>query len=224
MHEPLTVAALARFVWHDFLRARRSLFIFEVLFKLLEAWLLAPAVALALAAVLSRAGHIAVSNRDILDFLLTPFGFLYVSLFSTVAVALLLLEQAGTMALVGQAGALERPPLKEIVRAVFRKSLRILHLGAVQAALLALALLPFVLLTVLTYFIFLTEHDIYYYLNERPPVFWVAAGIGAVLLLAALAIAMWLYVRWAFALPIVLFENQSAVAALRASRERVRGV
>src|SRR5262249_37918625 len=99
MYEPLTVAALARFVWHDFLCARRALFIFEVLFKLLEAWLLVPAVALALAAVLSRAGHIAVSNLDILDFLLTPFGLLYAGLFSTVAVALLLLEQAGIMAL-----------------------------------------------------------------------------------------------------------------------------
>jgi hypothetical protein len=79
MNEPLTVPALARSVWHDFLRARRPLFLYEVLFKLVEAWLLVPAVAVLLAAVLSRAGHVAVSNQDILDFLLTPLGLLYTS-------------------------------------------------------------------------------------------------------------------------------------------------
>src|SRR5262249_19539189 len=105
-----------------------------------------------------------------------------------------------------------------------RKSLRVVQLGAVMAALLFLAFLPFVLLAVLTYGIFLSEHDIYFYLNVRPPAFWVAASIGALLLLAALPVAMWLQVRWAFPLPILIFENQSARAALRASRERVRGV
>lgn len=49
-------------------------------------------------------------------------------------------------------------------------------------------------------------------------------GIGGFLLLAALATCMVLYVRWAFALPIRLFEDQFALAALRASRLRTRGV
>jgi hypothetical protein len=66
--QPLTVSALARSVWHDFLVARRGLFIYEVLFNLLEAWLLVPAVALVLAIILSRADHVAVSNQDILSF------------------------------------------------------------------------------------------------------------------------------------------------------------
>jgi len=224
MKEPLTVSALVRSVWHDFRHARRALFIYEVLFKLVEVWLLVPAVALVLGAILSRAGHIAVSNRDILDFLLTPTGLLYAALFSTGAVALLLFEQAGVMVLVALTGAEERPPFKQMLGAAFRKVLRIVQLSAVQAALLALALLPFVLLAVLTYRTFLSDHDIYFYLKERPPNFWVAAGIGSLFLLAAVAVGTWLYVRWAFALPILLFENQSCRAALRASCERVRGV
>src|SRR5580704_16570064 len=95
MYERLTVAALARSGWHDFWRTRHALFVYEVLFKLAEAWLLGPAVALVLAAILSRAGHIAVSNQDVLDFMLTPLGLLYADLFSTVTIALLLFEQAG---------------------------------------------------------------------------------------------------------------------------------
>jgi glycerophosphoryl diester phosphodiesterase len=224
MNEPLAVSALARSVGHDFLRAGHALFIYEVVFKLAEAWLLGPAIAVILAAILSRTGHIAVSNLDILDFLLTPSGLLYAGLFSTVTVALLLLEQAGIMVLAARTGSPHRPPIKHMLRAGFRKSLRIVQLAAVQAALLALALVPFVLLAVLTFGIFLSEYDISYYLKGRPPAFWLAAGVGGLLLLAALAVGTWLYVRWAFALPILLFENQLPPAALRASRERVRGV
>jgi glycerophosphoryl diester phosphodiesterase len=128
------------------------------------------------------------------------------------------------MAIAALAGAADRPPIKQALRATFQRSLGVVRLGAVTAVLLALALVPFVLLAVLTYNMLLTEHDIYFYVKDRPPVFWDAAGIGGLLLLAALADSAVLYVWWAFALPILLFENRSARAALRASRARVRGV
>jgi glycerophosphoryl diester phosphodiesterase len=76
----------------------------------------------------------------------------------------------------------------------------------------------------LTYAILLSEHDLYYYLKDRPPNFWLAAGVGGVLLVGAIAVGAWLSIRWAFALPILLFEKQSARAALRATSDRVRGV
>jgi glycerophosphoryl diester phosphodiesterase len=198
------------------------LVVYEALFKLLEAWLFVSAVAVALSAALARAGRVAVSNRDVLDFLLSPPGLLYAALWGTVAVAVLLLEQAGIMVLVERTA--ERPSLGQMVRAAFWKALRVAHLGAVKVVLLALTLVPFVVLAVLTYVVLLSRHDINYYWTDRPPVFWLAAGIGVLLLLAAVAVGIWLYVRWAFALPILLFERQFARAALRASRERVRGV
>jgi glycerophosphoryl diester phosphodiesterase len=224
MNEPLTVSALARLAWGDLWRARRALFVFESLFKLIEAWLLVPSVAVVLAAILSRAGHVAVSNLDILAFLRTPAGLLYAAFFATIAVALLLFEQAGIMVLAARAGAVERPPISQAIRAAFRNSLGIVQLGAVTATILALTFVPFVLVAVLTYGLLLTGHDFYFYLTERPPVFWLAASIGALLLLGALAAGLWLCVRWAFALSILLFEGQSWRAALRASRDRVRGL
>ena len=99
MNEPLNASVLSRSVWQDFWRARHTLYLFEIVFKLAEAWLLGPAVALALAVALSRAGHVAVSNQDVLDFLLTPWGLVYAALFGTAAISLLLFEQAGVMAL-----------------------------------------------------------------------------------------------------------------------------
>ena len=137
MNEPLGVSILARAVWHDFLRARRALLIYEALFKLAEAWLLVPAVALALAAILSSAGHIAVSNRDILDFLITPLGLLYAALFSIIAVAVLLFEQAGVMILAAWRTFPGRPPFGQMLRTAFQNLFRIVQLGSVEAALMA---------------------------------------------------------------------------------------
>ncbi len=224
MNDPLTVSALTRLVWRDFRHARRALFIWEVAFKVAQAWLFVPAIAAILATVLAGAGHVALSNQDILDFLLTPSGMLYAALLGTLSVAFLLFEQAGIILIAAFAGSSGSQLVKQIPRVLVVKAWRIAQLGALQAALATLALAPFVLLAVLTYRILLSGHDINFYLEERPPVFWAAAGIGAILILAAAVIAVWLYVRWSLALPILLFEKRSARDSLRVSRERVRGV
>jgi glycerophosphoryl diester phosphodiesterase len=223
MNEPLRVSALARSVGHDFVVARRGLIVYEFAAKLLETWLLVPALAMVLALVLDRAGHIAVSNQDILDFLLTPFGLLYAALFGTVGAALLLLEQAGIMVFVAAVERRERGPGTILVQTFVAKTGRLFQLGAIMLVALALTWVPFLLLAIATYRLLLSQHDIYYYINARPPVFWVAAGIGGVLSVFAMAVGAWLFVRWALALPILVFEEQSTRGALRASVERVRG-
>lgn len=223
MKEPLTVSALARGVWQDFRLSWGALVVFEMLFKLFQVWLFAPALALVLSALLHQAGHVAVSNRDILSFLLTPTGLAYAALVGTAAVAMLLIEQAGIMLLVALARSGQRPPLISLLITALRQTLRVIQLSAIQLVLLAVILLPFLLLAVLTYRQLLTQHDIYFYWKERPPVFWLAASIGGLLLLAAAAVGIGLCVRWALALPIVLFERTFVPAALRASRQRVRG-
>lgn len=224
MNASFPVAELARSVWADFRRTRRALIIFEVLFKLLEVWLLVPAVALVLAVVLARTGRTAVSDWDILDFLRSPLGLLYAAVFGVVAVASLLFEQAGIMVIAARFNTGRYEEARPVVRAAVGKTLRIIQLGAVQAGLMVLAMAPFVVLLLLTHHLFLSDHDIYFYLTTKPPAFWQAAGIGGIVLLAAVATGAWLYVRWVFALPVLLFENAPAGPALRASRDRVCGV
>ncbi len=124
MNESLSVFALAKSVWHDFRRDWRALVIFEVLFKLLEGWLFVPAAAVVLSAILSRAGHVAISNGDILEFFLSPLGLLYAAIFSTVAAALLLIEQAGIMVIVALTNSVEHPTIKQTPRTIFLKMLR----------------------------------------------------------------------------------------------------
>ncbi len=113
MNEPLPVSALSASAWHDFRRAWGALVVYEAFFKLLEAWLFVPALAVLLSAVLSRSGRLAVSNRDALDFLLSPSGLLYAALFGTTVVALLLWEQAGLMALAASSVSPRRLPIRQ---------------------------------------------------------------------------------------------------------------
>lgn len=224
MSSSTTALAIIRNAWQDFLQAWRELVVFQIVFKTLEAWLLVPAVAWLLSVVLYRAGYVAVSNKDIADFLLTPLGLVYVFLFLLVGVFLVLLEQAGVMMITARArvGGPWRWPL--VPKVVALTIVRVAKLGAVQLAILLLCFLPLVVLALITYSLLLTQHDIYYYWTQQPPSFWWAVSIGVVLLVVAAIVTLLAYTRWAFALPILLFEKPSNVSALRRSRERTHGV
>lgn len=225
MQQPLSIQDLARGAWIDYLRSWRVLVVYQMLFKLLEVWLLIPAVAAVMTALMRHSGHIAISNQEILQFLLSPVGIVYAALLASGSVALLLLEQAGIMALVALASSGRRPPMGLILlKGLLLVVLRVARLGTTKVVLLALTFVPFLLLAGLTWMLLLTEYDIYYYWKERPPVFWVAISIGCVLATGAISIGMWLFVRWSFALPILMFENLRAPAALLASRNRTHGI
>jgi glycerophosphoryl diester phosphodiesterase len=86
-----------------------------------------------------------------------------------------------------------------------------------------LAVAPFVALAGVTYVALLGDHDINYYLKERPPAFLAALGIGGVIVVALAAVLLRLWTGWFSALPLVLFEDVSPARALRVSRDRARG-
>lgn len=219
----LTTSRVAWGVWRDFQHAWRGLLVFEAIFKMIEGWVLVPAVALLLHTVLAQGHRSVVSNHEILDFLSTPLGILYASLFGALAIAARLIEQAGVMLVTTQAANEQRLSLAGWLRTLLLSSLNIVKLGAAKLLGLAFTFAPFVVLAALTYWALLTQHDIYFYWKDRPPIFWIAVSIGVLLLACAATFATWLYVRWSLALPIVLFERKLAHAALRISRQRIRG-
>ncbi len=222
-NDPLALSKLLPASWRDFLRSHRPLIQFELQFKLLEAILIVPAVTWLLTAVVARSGRFAVGNRDILDFLLTPLGLIYASLLAASTVGLRLIEQAALMQIVDSDDPTHRPPALESLPALIRHLLTILKLGVLKSALILLALTPFGLLAWLTWVTLLSEHDIYFYLRNRPPVFHVAVAIGVLLAACAIATFSWLYVRWSLSTTCLLSQGGTAHAQLRASRTLVHG-
>jgi glycerophosphoryl diester phosphodiesterase len=100
---------------------------------------------------------------------------------------------------------------------------RLLQLALRQVAWFALWCAPFVAVAGVTAVVLLARHDVNYYLHVKPPSFWVAATIGGLMLLGAAIVAVTLYLRWLFAVPLLLFEGTSPREAMRGSRRRYEG-
>jgi len=210
-------------VWQDFRRAIGELVIYEALMKLIGLAVFTPLSAWLFAAMLRASGRLAISNTEILDFALSPIGLLTFLVTAAVAVAIGFAEQSGLL-LIAAGAQVGRPVSAMTALAEMVHGLpRFLKLALVQVVVYAAVLAPFLAGVGITYFSFLTEADINFYLAEKPPEFLLALVI-AIVLAVGLAIA-WatLYVIWIFALPVCVFDGQRPLAALRESRELVRG-
>jgi glycerophosphoryl diester phosphodiesterase len=218
-----SLAELLRAVRDDFRRCFAALVAFEVIFKLLTVLIVVPLLGVVLFHLLRESGRMALTNNDILGFALSPRGVFYGFLFGLKLLGLALLEHAGVMALVVLKTTGRWAGLRDGFVVLAGRTLRILRLAALVLAIAAVSLAPFAGLAALTYHQLLGDQDINYYLAVRPPRFWAACAIGGGLLLTALALAAYLYVRWCFSLPIVLLEDRQPIPALRESALRVRG-
>ena len=223
-YRSLNTVVLAQSAWEDFRRSHIPLVVYSIVIKVVEAWLVVPIVAAGLAVVLSLSGHQAVSNWDALHFLLSPLGILFAVFLGVLTVGLFLFELAGTMNLVTLTESTKCPTWNQYIASSIPSPWQIGKLGAVILTLLSLAAVPFIALALLSYRLFLFQQDINYYVTERPLNFWLAAGCGLFLILAALSVGAWLCVRWSLALAILVYERKSPLHAMRASRERVRGI
>jgi glycerophosphoryl diester phosphodiesterase len=220
---PQSLADLLRAVRGDFRRCFAALVAFEILFKLLTALVVVPGMAVVLFHLVRETGRTAVTNNDILGFVLSPRGMLSAFLLGLELLGLVLLEHAGVMALVALKQTGRWAGLRDGFAVLAGRIVRVLRLAMLVLGTAVVLLAPFAGLTALTYYLLLGGQDINYYLAVRPPRFWAAFAIGGVLGLTALTLAAYVFVRWSFSLPIVLLEDRQPIPALRASALRVRG-
>ena len=102
-------------------------------------------------------------------------------------------------------------------------ALKVLRLVWHMILRLLAGLVPFVLAAGLVYLALLREHDINYYLSQRPREFVIAEGLVAFIGIGLALTLVRTIVRWALALPLVLFENAHPRHALGESAKRVAG-
>jgi glycerophosphoryl diester phosphodiesterase len=163
-----------------------------------------------------------LADEDILFFFLSPVGLAALVVFGAVSIAIVTLEQACLMAIgLGEArnlyvratGALIFGAHKAwpIARLALRIFIRVLLIA-----------LPFLGTCGLVYLLLLREHDINFYLAEQPSAFLFAAGIVAALLVMMAVLIIRRLLRWAFSLPLLLFEGLAPAEALKTSKERTR--
>jgi glycerophosphoryl diester phosphodiesterase len=208
--------------WNNLRREIKPIIGFEIWFSLIFAVVLAPFTAWLVDNLLISNGQIAVSNEDILSFFMSLRGALFIVLSASFFIGLAFWEWIGLM-VISLAAADGR--VISVSRVLGEEAVHfwsVIRLAILQAIIYFSVSLPFIAAGALTYFAFLAEHDISYYLSERPWQLWITLFISGIIGSSYLLVGAWLYIRWLFAIPALIFENMQPVEALKKSWQRTQ--
>ncbi len=195
----------------------------DVIYKVFALVLLTPLVGILFRVLLAFSGDMVVADQDILFFFLGPVGWLCAIAVGALWLAIVALEQAALMAVLLANQGRERLQLFAALRFAIANAWPVIQLTARMVGFTLLTIAPFLVVAGITYFALLTKHDINFYLNEKPPIFLVALGIGGILAVVLVAVLLRLFSGWFFALPLVLFEKVRPSEALRESNAMAKG-
>jgi glycerophosphoryl diester phosphodiesterase len=201
----------------------KALVLTDILFKAIAFILLTPLVSLVFRGFLAVSGRTVLADVDIANFLLHPIGWATLIVVGGASVGLLAIEQSALMTISLAATYQKKLGVLATMRFIAGKMSGILQIATRMVARTLILAAPFIAIGGGIYLSLLTDHDINYYLSEKPPRFWIAV----VLIGADLSILAFLLVRcvisWAVAMQLHLFENVPPKQCLATSRERVLG-
>jgi glycerophosphoryl diester phosphodiesterase len=199
----------------------RELVLTDLLFKCIAFVVLTPCVSLLLRTFLALTGRGVLTDLELARVLLHPFGWAAMIVVGAATIGIWALEQA-TLQTVCLSHAHGRPVrVLESLWFVAGRVPGVLRITGTVVIRLLLIAAPFLAAGFGLYVVLLGDHDINFYLTEKPPRFWIACGaIGAVLAVLA-AVVIGQVVGWSAALPLSLFEHAAPREALRLSRQRL---
>ncbi len=207
----------------DFRHCWKQLALTDALYKVAAFILLTPLVGILFRVLLAVSGTTVLADQDILFFFLGPLGWLCCIVVGGLWLAIVALEQAALMAVLCAWQKDQRISMVAALRFALLNAWPVLQVTARIVGISLLAVAPFLAVAGVTYFTLLTEFDINYYLQQKPPAFLVALGIGGIVVVGLVVVLLRLFTGWFFALPLVIFEDVRPSKALRTSSERSRG-
>jgi glycerophosphoryl diester phosphodiesterase len=184
---------------------------------------LAPLATVLLNLAVTLSGDAALSDQDIIFFLLSPIGLVSMLIIASLFSIILFLEHAALMTLGYHETDARKVTGPWLLAFLGKKAASLFRLSFRILLRVILTLLPFLLLLSAVYFLLLGEFDINYYLSERPAEFRQAVILGTVIGIALFYFMLRLAISWVFCLPFLLIDDLSPAQALEASREAVRG-
>ena len=224
MADPRTARAIMTRAIENLRRSWRSLAATDLAYKAIAFALLSPATALLLRWIRTTGAGEVVADTDILWFFVTnPAGVATLIVGLSLIVAITGLEAACLMAIGIEAAQGRHLDARSALAFGASNGPKVLALTARMAVRVLAALLPFLLAVGGVYWALLREHDINYYLSQRPPQFLAAVVLVGVMVIAAAFLLARTVARWALALPLILFEEVSPRRALAESAKRSSG-
>ena len=195
---------------------------FEFWLSLILTVSLAPAYGWLLNRLVAASGQYAVSDKDMVAFFLSGQGILFLIFSVGFVLAFWFAEQVGLMIISVRAAFEKKVTVSRVLWEQIAHFPAIIRLGLLQASCYLVTGIPFVLGIGLVYWLLL-KFDIYFYVNVKPLNWWIALSIAGILSVAYLLLTTWIYVRWLFAIPILVFERTSPIGALRKSWRQTQG-
>jgi len=184
---------------------------------------LTPMATVLLRLAVSLSGEAALSDQDILFFVLSPFGFVSLLVLGSVFSIIVFLEHAALLVVAWSINEGRAAAVKQVLLFLGGRMWGLFRLAVLVLLRVLLNLLPFVLLLLLLYRLLLSDYDINYYLAEKPPEWQWAIALGASVAVACVANLLRLFINWVFCVPLQLFSSRSPAQALADSSEAARG-
>jgi len=203
--------------------ALKPAIVFEVWSTLIFVVSFGPASGWLLNRLVAASGQYAVADHDLVSFLTSVPGVLFIILNVTFVLAFWFAEQVGLLIIIGEADRGEKVAVSIVLWERLAQLPALVRLGLIQTVAYLGAAIPFVAAIWLTKRLLLNEWDFYYYLNVQPPEWWRAVVVVGALIAVYAGLALWLNVRWLLAIPTLVFENAGPMSALRTSWQRTRG-
>ena len=172
--------------------------------------------------MLKLSGNEVLSDMQIAGFILSPFGFVSFLLIFALGVTIITFEQASM-----QAVAVAKLQ-EEYITAISSISFALRHIQKIflfanrLILRLLIIMLPFLALAGLVAFLLITEHDINYYLSQKPPEFMKVVAINGVIILLMAIFVLRKLLSWSLALPLILFNGVSPADSFARSEEMTR--
>ena len=219
-----TTGAILADAFRDLSRSFRELAVADIAWRIAAFAALTPGTLLLMRWAVTRKGGGVVADTEIATALLTTLPGLAVLLFGGAVLAgITALEAACLMGIGFAAAEGKRLDARRALLFALSRAPHVVALAAHAIVRLAAGALPFAAGAGFAWLVFLRAHDINYYLSRRPPAFWAAAATVGLLLAAAVILFVRTVARWAYALPLVLFESVPPRRALGESRRRAEG-
>ncbi|UCD23961.1 MAG: glycerophosphoryl diester phosphodiesterase membrane domain-containing protein, partial [Gemmatimonadota bacterium] len=205
------ILRLLRLSWSRMLAA-------DLLAKALGFVLVTPVTALLLRFFAPSSGSSVITDEDILFFFMSPAGIAALLVIGVFIFWIVFAEHAVLLTIGYGTATRGTMTLRRTFRLIATRSLAILRLCLRLLITLILIVTPFLAAAAITYLVLLTRYDINYYLAVRPPIFWLAVTLLAVIITGLVWAVTVKFIHWLFALPLLLFERRSPKTAIHSSK------
>jgi len=183
----------------------RKLLLVHGLLTLASVAFLGPLLTALMGLLVLASGDVALTDEDILFFVLSPRGALSFALVASLQLTLLVIEMAALMVAAAWPSSNTPFSLSALGGFLASRLMPLFRLAIRLVARLILSSLPFLGLLYLVYLRFLSRYDINYYLVFQPAEWWWAIGLASVCLLVMAWVWLRVLVGFMLTLPRVTF-------------------